>query len=45
MTNNPLINKTTSLAIALACAGLLIGPSLSHAASGSIYIFTTTPAL
>ena len=45
MKSNASINTATFLAVALACASLLTGPSLSHAASGSIYMFTTTPAL
>jgi hypothetical protein len=43
MKSNAAINTASFLTVALACASLLTGPSLSHAASGSIYMFTTTP--
>jgi hypothetical protein len=45
MKTNSSIRTVRFLAVALACASLLTGPSLSHAASGRIYMFTTTPAI
>ena len=45
MKTNPFISPPKFLAVGLACGSLLAGPLLSHAASGRIYMFTTTPAI